>query len=60
MMTPNTSWVDAVKELTAKGESYGRTKAATLMQLANVAAKQKKKFKATTDSKHKLPIAPNV
>jgi len=22
MMTPNTSWVDAVKELTAKGEAY--------------------------------------
>jgi putative transposase len=30
------------------------------MQLADVAAKQKKKFKATTDSKHKLPVAPNV
>lgn len=48
------------EELTAKGESCGRTKAATLMQLANVAAKQKKKFKVTTDSKHKLPVAPNV
>lgn len=48
------------EELTAKGENCGRTKAATLMQLANVAAKQKKKFKATTDSKHKLPVAPNV
>ena len=47
------------EELTAKGESCGRTKAATLMKLANVAAKQKKKYKATTDSKHKLPVAPN-
>lgn len=48
------------EELSAKGESCGRTKAATLMQLANVVAKQKKKFKATTDSKHQLPVAPNV
>jgi len=30
------------------------------MKLAGVAAKQKKKFKATTDSKHNLPIAPNL
>ena len=48
------------EELTAKGENCGPTKADTLMQLANVAAKQKKKIKATTDSKHKLPVASNV
>ena len=48
------------EELTAKGEICGRAKAATLAQLANVAAKQKTKFKATTDSKHKFPVAPNV
>ena len=30
------------------------------MKLAGVAAKQKKKFKATTDSKHNLPIAANL
>ncbi len=30
------------------------------MKLAEVAAKQKKKFKATTDSKHNLPVAPNL
>ena len=30
------------------------------MKLADVAAKQKKKFKATTDSKHNLPVAPNL
>ena len=28
--------------------------------MAGVAAKQKKKFKATTDSKHNLPVAPNL
>ncbi len=48
------------EELKAEGEACGRTKAATLMQLAKVSAKQKKKFKITTDSKHKLPVAPNV
>jgi len=30
------------------------------MKLADVAAKQKKKFKATTDSKHDFPVAPNL
>lgn len=48
------------EELEAQGESCGRTKAGTLMKLAGVEAKQKKKFKATTDSKHNLPVAPNL
>ncbi len=30
------------------------------MRLAEVTAKQKKRFKATTDSKHNLPVAPNL
>ncbi len=30
------------------------------MNLAGVAAKQKKKFKVATDSKHNLPVAPNL
>jgi hypothetical protein len=30
------------------------------MKLAGVSAKQKKKFKVTTDSKHNLPVAPNL
>ena len=48
-------------EIEAHGcNSCGRFKAATLMKLAGVAAKQKKKFKATTDSKHNLPVAPNL
>lgn len=48
------------KELEAQGSSCGRTKAGNLMKLAGVAAKQKRKFKATTDSKHNLPVAPNL
>ena len=30
------------------------------MKLADVAAKQRRKFKSTTDSKHQLPVAPNL
>jgi len=47
-------------ELEAQKESCGRTKAATLMKLAGVEAKQRRKFKATTNSKHNLPVAPNL
>ena len=48
------------KEIEAVGVSCGKGKAKTLMKLANVSAKQKKKFKVTTDSKHNLPVAPNL
>lgn len=48
------------KEIEAAGVSCGRSKAATVMKLADVSAKQKKKFKVTTDSKHNLPVAPNL
>jgi len=48
------------EELKAQGEQCGRSKAETLMRLARVRAKQKKKFKATTDSKHGLAVAPNL
>lgn len=48
------------KEIEKSGTPCGRTKAATVMALAKVSAKQKKKFKVTTDSKHNLPIAPNL
>lgn len=47
-------------ELEAQGESCGRAKAGTLMRLAAVTVKHKKKFKATTDSKHNLAVAPNL
>jgi putative transposase len=30
------------------------------MKLAGVEAKQKKKYKVTTDSKHNLPVVPNI
>lgn len=47
-------------EIETSGTPCGRTKAATVMALAKVAAKQKKKFKVTTDSKHDLPVASNL
>jgi putative transposase len=48
------------QELNALGFHCGKHKAGTLMKLAGVAAKQRKKFKATTDSKHTFPVAPNL
>lgn len=46
--------------LSARGIPCGRVRAATLMRLAGVSVKRKKKFKVTTDSKHNLPVAPNL
>jgi len=48
------------EELQSEGISCGEHKAGTLMKLADVQAKQRKKFKATTDSKHNLPVSPNL
>lgn len=47
-------------DLVDLGESCGRRKAGTLMKMAGLSAKQKKKFKVTTDSKHNLPVSPNL
>ena len=48
------------EEIEAHGSPCGRTKAGTLMKMAGVAVKQKRKFKVTTDSKHDFPVAPNL
>lgn len=48
------------EEIEAHGSSCGRSRARTLMALAGVSARQSRKFKATTDSKHNLPVAPNL
>lgn len=47
-------------ELESNGIPCGKQKAGTLMKLAGVQAKQRKKFKATTNSKHNLPVASNL
>ena len=42
-----------------QGRSVGRRRIGRLMKEAGLACKTKRRFKATTHSKHKLPIAPN-
>ena len=48
------------EELEAEGHQCGRCKARTLMNMAGVEVKKRRKFKVTTDSKHKLPVSPNL
>ena len=48
------------KALRELGIPCGRRRAKTLMKMADVVARQPRKFKATTDSKHNLPVAPNL
>jgi putative transposase len=48
------------KKLEFTGTYCGKHKAGTLMKLAGVQAKQRKKLKATTNSNHSLPVAPNL
>jgi len=48
------------ERLQARGYPVGRYRAGSLMKKAGVSAKQRKKFKITTDSKHNLPVAPNL
>ena len=47
-------------ELRSQGIRCGRHRVARLMQKLGIKAKTKRKFKATTDSKHNLPVAPNL
>ncbi len=48
------------KDLRAWGLCCGRNRVARLMREHGIAAKTKKKFKATTNSRHALPVAPNL
>lgn len=48
------------KTLKQKGWQVSRRRIARLMRQAGLACKTKRKFKVTTDSKHNLPIAPNL
>jgi len=47
-------------QLREDGYDVGRYRARSLMNKAGVSVKHRKKFKRTTDSNHKLPIAPNL
>ena len=46
--------------LRSRGYDVGRYRARTLMKKAGVTVKHSRKFRATTDSKHNLPVAPNL
>jgi putative transposase len=48
------------RELRDQGETCGRHQVARLMREDGLKAKVKKRYKATTDSKHALPVAPNL
>ena len=47
-------------ELSVSGETVSKKKVAALMREEHLVAREKKRFKATTDSKHTDPIAPNL
>jgi putative transposase len=49
-----------VEDLKAKGMNCGKHRVARLMKINGIVGKAKKKFKATTDSKHNLPVAENL
>lgn len=48
------------KRLKAEGKAVSRHRIALIMRLNGWRAKAAKKFKATTNSNHKLPVAPNL
>jgi transposase InsO family protein len=49
-----------VNELRARGYPASKARVERLMQENGIKAKHKRRFKVTTDSKHNLPIAPNL
>ena len=53
-------WPRMFKELVARGMRVGKARVQRLMQQHDIKAKGKRKFVVTTDSKHDLPVAPNL
>ena len=49
-----------VEDLKAKGMKCGKNRVARLMKIHGIVGKAKKKFKATTNSNHALPVAENL
>jgi len=48
------------RNLKAKGYAVGRYAARTLMRAAGVECKQRRRYRVTTDSRHRLPVAENI
>ena len=53
-------WPRLWKQLLANGMRVGKERVRKLMALHGIRAKTKRKFKATTNSAHQLPVAPNL
>jgi transposase InsO family protein len=53
-------WTRMWKELVAQGHRVGKERVRRLMQKHGIRARCKRKFVVTTDSKHDLPIAPDL
>ncbi len=49
-----------VKELRRRGFSASKARVERLMRENGIRARHKRRYKATTDSKHNLPVAPNL
>lgn len=49
-----------VRELRARGFPASKPRVERLMRENGIRARHKRRYKATTDSKHSLPVAPNV
>ena len=49
-----------MENLRKEGFEIGRERTRKLMKALNLKVKQKRKYKVTTDSKHRLPVAENV
>ena len=49
-----------VLELRARGFAASKERVERLMREHGIRARHKRRFKVTTDSKHKLPVAPNL
>lgn len=48
------------RDLTDDGIRCGKNRVARIMHKAGIRSRTKKKFKATTNSKHNFPVAPNI
>ena len=48
------------KDLTDNGIKCSKNRVARIMRSAGIRSRTKKKFKATTDSRHSFPVAPNL
>ena len=53
-------WPRVWKQLLAQGVRVGKERVRKLMKQHGIKARSKRKFKATTDSSHSLPVAPNL